>query len=178
MTDEPIKLTWKMIVIGQERVGKTSVIHRFVHESFKERYSETVGTDLFQTSLQLEDNVLIDLMIWDLGGQDYWRRLRSNFYQQSRGGFLVFDVNEPSSFTALAEWHKEATDSLNHPIPFIALGNKSDLENRISQEMLDEFKATYNFPIYLTSAKTGENVSQAFHELCKLMYQSYKEKNT
>jgi small GTP-binding protein len=166
---------WKIVVLGDQGVGKTSLISRFVNNSFKERYSETVGTDLFQKVITIDQDNMMNLMIWDLGGQDYWKKIRNKFYQQSRGGFIVYDVTNPETMDNINEWYKEAMESISYDIPFIILANKSDLDSNITDNMFNRFKKTVKFPIVFTSAKMGENVDIAFEKLTRMMIKQFKK---
>lgn len=175
-----VRLLRKMLLLGNEGVGKTSLVNRFVHNSFKKGYSKTIGTEFLRKTLTFEDNdTIIELLVWDLAGDEYWKKLRASFYLQSRGAFLVFDVTTPQSLMDLINWHHEVTTVLDYSIPFIVLANKIDLESNIDAKLLSKFKQKADFDIIYTSAKTSENVNDAFHSLGKLMIQDFLlKKNT
>ena len=167
---------YKITVIGDGSVGKTSLINRFVSNKFQESYQETVGIDMFNHDLVIDEKEIVEisLLIYDLGGQQYWKSLRSSFYQQSRGLILVFDVNNPESFHSLADWYKEAIENIGYTVPTIILGNKSDLEKKVSNKLLNSpFIKNLSPEIYFTSAKTGNMVNKAFKEISTQIYRRY-----
>jgi small GTP-binding protein len=166
MSDDSLK--YKIILAGEGAVGKTTLINRFVTGSFTTDYKATIGVSIFSKSVEFNNN-FVNLQIWDMAGQQLFRKFRKRFYANASGSLLVFDVTVPASLDLLQNWItdiKEVTDD----IPFVLIGNKIDLENlqSIYQEDIDEFVANHSEDIivnYLTSAKTGENVEQAFLDL-------------
>ena len=158
--------TFKLTVVGNGSVGKTSLINRFVNNKFENSYIETVGIDMFETDVILEDESSARLLIYDLGGQQYWSKLRSSFYQRARGCIMVYDVSKPETFTALEEWYKEVRENIGYEVPIVVIGNKTDLENKVSNKQIDELKSKFEFTFLQTSAKTGQMVNQAFETIC------------
>lgn len=161
--------SFKLVIIGDGSVGKTSLIHRVIDNKFQDSYNETIGIDLFNHTLNVEFNgepYEISLLIYDLGGQDYWKRLRADFYHRSKGIVLVYDVSVPKSFANLESWYNEAIENIGHPVPCIILGNKSDLENKVTNDVFSSIRAKLKFEHYLVSAKTGESVIEAFRKIC------------
>ena len=166
MSDDNFK--YKVILAGEGAVGKTTLINRFVTGSFNTDYKATIGVAIFSKLLQFNDNI-ISLQIWDLAGQQLFRKFRTRFFANAKGALLVFDLTVPSTLDRLDNWIediKEVTDK----IPFILIGNKVDLTElqSITQEDISNFLANHVDDItihYLTSALTGENVEQAFLDL-------------
>lgn len=168
------EFNWKLCIIGDVGAGKTSLINRFVSGKFQTSYQETIGIDMFTHDIQLNQGVEISLLIYDLGGQDYWKNLRSSFYQQSRGLILVCDVTRPESVKNLHSWYVEAIENIGYSIPTIILANKSDLEKRTTnQDFQTPFFTEHSFPIYFTSAKTGDKVIQAFTDISSSLYEKF-----
>lgn len=166
MTD----FSYKIVIIGDGSVGKTSLIHRVIDKKFQDSYNETIGIDLFNHTFNLDLNGKsheISLLIYDLGGQDYWKNLRADFYHRSKGVVLVYDVSVSKSFTNLESWYNEAIENIGHPVPCIILGNKFDLENNVPKDLFDSVKEKLPFDHYFVSAKTGESVIEAFEKICK-----------
>lgn len=163
--------TWKICVIGSGSVGKTSLIHRCIDNKFQDSYNETIGIDLFSHSFNNIDyqgqQYDVSLLIYDLGGQDYWKKLRADFYHRSKGVVFVYDVSRPETFEALDSWYTEAIENIGHDVPCIILGNKHDLENKIPKELFKSVTTKFNFKHYYVSAKTGESVIDAFKQISK-----------
>ncbi|MFX0205893.1 MAG: Rab family GTPase [Candidatus Hodarchaeota archaeon] len=157
----------KVVMLGDAAVGKTSLVQRFVRESFGGRYKRTMGLDLSIKEVILPQ-ATVKIQLWDMGGQISFKPLRLRFYGGARGAMLVYDATRPSTFHNLQIWLQELEANVPTQIPFIILGNKSDLGELcvVSEEdeifWASESKALAN---YRTSAKTGENVEKAFHNL-------------
>ncbi|MFX0117005.1 MAG: Rab family GTPase [Candidatus Hodarchaeota archaeon] len=162
----------KIILLGDGAVGKTSLISRFVEGRFEGSYKATLGVDLFHKTIKLA-NGSVTLNIWDIAGQKSFASVRSSFYQGAMGALLVFDLTRLSSFENIPMWIDDLQDSGMHKAPVILLGNKKDLKDFrvIPKESVSEFIASSGkLADYLeTSAKTGENVEEAFQLLAKLI---------
>lgn len=170
----------KVILLGDGAVGKTSIRQRYLGKGFSSEYLMTIGADFSFSSIKIDD-ISLNCQIWDLAGQPRFAGVRRAYYSGCVGGILVFDRTYPETLDNSMLWLKELwKDSGHGPIPFILLGNKSDLihENNlqlddkakswvddISEETLsaEGFKATY----LKTSAKSGQNVNKAFELLAK-----------
>lgn len=178
------KFSWKICIIGNEKIGKTSLLNRFVNNKFQDSYQETVGIDMFNHDVVINyknnTKIEISLLIYDFGGQKYWKSIRSSFYQKTRGIILVYDVENIESFEALESWHYEALEQIGNAVPFILIGNKSDLKNKIGKDLLNAFLTKYKLKHFETSAKTGEMVLTAFQQICEEIYENFnsEEKNS
>ena len=170
-----INYSWKICIIGDGSVGKTSLIHRCIDNKFQDSYNETIGIDLFNHTLTIDfqnQTHEVSLLIYDLGGQDYWKKLRTDFYNRSKGLALVYDVSRPETFESLNNWYDEAIENIGHEVPCIILGNKIDLTNNISKELFESTMSKFKFKHYYVSAKTGESVIDAFKEVSKAILAS------
>ena len=180
----------KICLLGDGKVGKTSLINRYLDKGFSSDYLPTLGSDFSAKEIRLEsDHGPIDFrfQIWDLAGQPSFGQIRRVYYKGSIGALLVFDLTSPKSLTNLVHWVKEFSDNsgvLNHTL--IILANKSDLktqiavttneiEDYIQTNLQDANDSSLHQIHYLeTSAKTGENVDEAFeylgHSIVKKLY--------
>lgn len=168
---KPIKL--KVCLLGPGAVGKTSLIRRYVSDEFSDRYISTLGTKVTkkEITMQLPTNGGtrdVNLMIWDIMGQQSFRQLLQQSYFFGAHGILgVCDVTRKESLNDLYGWIKSAFGVTNQ-VPAVILGNKSDLEGQqeIHLEEISDFASNYdNATALLSSAKTGLNVEQAFNIL-------------
>ncbi len=181
----------KIVLIGDFRVGKTSIRRRFLGEHFRSNYLPTVGADFSYCEVSFDDKKL-KLLIWDLAGENRFSKVIPIYYKGAYGSIVVFDLTNRDSFLNLANWISEflTYSKVKNP-PFIIIGNKHDLivegleEQAVSDEEVEEFinslKETSlpgykEIPYIKTSAKTGENVQEAFIKLSKLIIEHFFDK--
>jgi len=159
------KYTTKLILTGDYSVGKTSLIIRFVKNLFKETYQSTVGVEISQKDLEIEKDVSIRFVIWDIGGQiTQMAPYRKRFFEGATTAFIVIDRTRIESLKNVDLWYNEIIKFVGKDINIILVGNKSDLLNQvvITEEEIKHVSDKYNFNYILSSAKTGENVNEAF----------------
>uniref|UniRef100_A0A3P9AX19 Ras-related protein Rab n=1 Tax=Maylandia zebra TaxID=106582 RepID=A0A3P9AX19_9CICH len=159
------ELLFKVLVIGDLGVGKTSIIKRYVHQIFSQHYRATIGVDFALKVLQWDSNTVIRLQLWDIAGQERYGNMTRVYYREAVGALVVFDVTRASTFDAVLKW-KDDLDSkvtLNHgrPVPAVLLANKSD--QLVSQQpQLDIFCRENGFVGWFeTSAKENTNIEEA-----------------
>lgn len=158
----------KIVLLGHVNVGKTSLVKRFVHDFFPEKYISTIGVTVERKVVQIEDTS-ITLIIWDIEGHANTENVPEAFLIGTQGIIYVFDLARRETCSNL----KEQLDFLRSILPFVPikiLGNKMDLvaENELNQFQL-EFSEKYGVNFYPTSAKTGINVEIVFNSLAKLL---------
>ncbi|MFX1377014.1 MAG: Rab family GTPase [Promethearchaeota archaeon] len=161
---------FKLIIIGDQEVGKTSLVRRFVEDKFSTDYRATIGFNVLSRSIELYENK-VEYSIWDIGGQDYFKRLRNMYYLGAQTAFIVFDLSNRKTFDNVKKWYNELIRFIEgREIPIIIIGNKSDLrEERIVTyqegiDLLNELIKKSKIKIFYdeTSALSGENVENAF----------------
>lgn len=168
---KPLKL--KLCLVGESAVGKTCLIRRFVFDQFDDKYIGTLGTKISKKPMKVnnpKDNEEkdVNLMVWDIMGQQGFRQLLQEAYFFGAQGIIgVCDVTRKNTLSELQSW-MDAVYSVTREIPIVFLGNKSDLNE--SQEVdikdINDFASRYEkTEVYLSSAKTGHNVEQAFKTL-------------
>ncbi|MHA1144365.1 MAG: GTP-binding protein [Candidatus Helarchaeota archaeon] len=169
---EPQKFHFKMVILGDGAVGKTSLIRRFIEKTFKEDYKSTIGVGILTKQYQLSDAVSVTLNLWDLAGQKMFLKVRQKYLGGAQCGCLVYDVTRRDTFENIDSWVSEIEDIRKSTKNFalILVGNKIDLPNRVVT--IEEGKAkaeALNIPYIETSAKSGENVDKTFGSLCYLL---------
>ncbi len=156
----------KVVILGHFGVGKTSLIRRFVSDQFSDQYRVTIGVHISKKVVHLTDEDSVSLILWDLEGTDRLDQIREAYLLGTHGVIFVFDINRPSTFQNLKE-DLEIVKSKIHDRPTVVIGNKKDLvpEEEVSS-LLEEHHIPYD---YLTSAKTGETVEEAFLHLASIL---------
>jgi small GTP-binding protein len=156
----------KICLLGEANVGKTSLVHRFIENKFRQSYKATLGVNLMKKELNLDNYGLISVQIWDLGGQESFKSLRKLYLEGANGALLVYDVTNPKTFNKLDEW-MESWKNARGERSIVLIGNKSDLKDQMSVSESDgkSFAENHNMKFEITSAKTGDSVEEAFKEL-------------
>ena len=167
----------KVSLVGEQGVGKTSLIHRFVSGAFDESYIRTLGAVVSKKTVALgvlPRPIHVDMMISDIMGKRTFLDLFADAYFQGTQGVLaVFDVTRKSTLSALGTWIAKMRDTVG-PLPVYVLGNKIDLRGLSEATEADaaEILRPFGCPILYTSAKTGENVEEAFRGLAEAIVAS------
>lgn len=162
----------KVIILGDSSVGKTSLMNQYVSKRFSNQYKATIGADFCTKEVVVDDRV-VTMQIWDTAGQERFQSLGVAFYRGADCCVLVYDVTAPNSFKNLDSWRDEfliqASPRDPEHFPFVALGNKVDLDNRqVSTRRAQQWCQSKNdMPYYETSAKEGLNVELAFQTIAK-----------
>jgi len=169
---------FKICLVGEEGVGKTSLIHRFVSGAFDESYIRTLGAVVSKKTVSLGAvngrPVQVDMMILDIMGKRTFLQLfKEAYFHGAKGVLAVFDMTRAQSLRDLTKWIDGVRDSVG-PVPVYALGNKTDLTPRreVNPEDASSVLRSYECPVLYTSAKTGDNVEQAFQGLAKTIVES------
>jgi len=169
---------FKIIVIGPGGVGKSSLIRRFVENEFSFNYKFTIGVEINSKTIEYEKGLLAKLTIWDIGGQDRFKMIRRNFYEGTHGAIVVFDLSRAQTFPKMKDWITDMNNLLEKNVPFVILGNKSDLVPKIGETVNGnepkKFAEEADSRYIETSAKSGVNVEVAFAELTKEILNSFK----
>ena len=163
---------FKIILVGDYGVGKSTSIHRFVENKFKANYVPTLGVQVTKKFIEINGNN-IDLMIWDLAGQDRYAMVRQRFYTGTQGILMLYDVTRMSSLKNIKKWHIEVS-KFTEQIPIILIGNKIDLieKKEVKTDDVNRFLEENSINVNLkikTSAKDGLNIDKAFHFLVKML---------
>ncbi|MFX0026433.1 MAG: GTP-binding protein [Candidatus Hermodarchaeota archaeon] len=158
------QFTAKLILTGDFKVGKTSLIRRFVENSFKEDYISTIGVEITKKTIIMDENTKLNFVLWDIGGQiGQIRPYRQRFYDGANAAFIVVDRTR-DNLDSIKTWLDDIKDSVPSNIPIVIVGNKSDLNEEIiiTEEQIKVIAKQLDLHFIVTSAKTGENVNEAF----------------
>ena len=173
------EINFKIIVVGDSGVGKTSITSKAIKGIFEEKYSPTIGFEFFTYITKIEDKN-IKLQIWDTCGQEVYKALISSFYRNSVLAILVYSIDTLESFTSLNVWINEIKSQSSPDIKIVLIGNKIDLEDegkrKITKENGEKFCNENQLSFFLeTSAKNGINTEKLFNEVARILYERHKE---
>lgn len=132
MTFSPFgsEIVFKVVTVGETKVGKTSILLRLTEEKFNDKCSPTIGID-FKTKVSIINNVPVRINIWDTAGQEKYRHLTAQYFKRANGILLVYDVNCSDSFSKVPLWLEQIKTYINFKqVSIILLGNKIDINNR------------------------------------------------
>lgn len=156
----------KVVVLGHFGVGKTSLIRRFVTDTFSDNYKVTIGVHITKKVVEIAVDSTISLILWDLEGTDDIQSIRQSYLLGTHGAVFVFDISRPSTFQHLNEDLKLVAEKMPE-VPLMVVGNKSDLvEDAELKNLLQAQELTVDF---LTSAKTGSAVNELFLKLATIL---------
>ncbi|XP_018327668.1 ras-related protein Rab-39B [Agrilus planipennis] len=174
---EPIfDYQFRLILIGDSTVGKSSLLKYFTDGKFAEVSDPTVGVDFFARLIEVGDGTRIKLQLWDTAGQERFRSITKSYYRNSVGALLIYDICNRASFEHIPVWMSEAKRHIEPHRPVFALvGCKLDLVNNggrreVSKEEAKSFADQYDTVHVETSAKNGINVEEAFRSVTQEVY--------
>ena len=155
---------YKLIFLGDQGTGKSSILNRFVEDKFDSNYQATIGLDFQSKNIQI-DNQDIHLLLYDTAGQEKFRSLIPMYTREANIIILVYDITRKDSFLHIPSWINELTNVKIEDIIFVLVGNKIDLNNErnVSFEEGKKYAEDNNFIFEEVSAKTGENFPELFY---------------
>ena len=160
-----IHISYKLVILGEVAVGKSSIAQRFVNGKFTNLHNPTVGALFLTKKIQVNDKC-IKYDIWDTAGQERYHSLTPMYYKNARAAVVVFDVTSSSSFERAQKWMTELFEKATPGIVIALCGNKIDLENRqVSKEEAEEYANKVGCLYMEVSAKTNENIDELFNQI-------------
>ena len=172
MSDQDFVYQFRLILLGDSTVGKSSILRQFKEGTHFPDISLTVGVD-FHAKLVRVGGRPVKLQLWDTAGQDRFRAIVRAYYRNAVGGLLVFDICNRESFANVGIWLEDALRNAEpHKPVFILVGNKTDQAKyrEVTKEDALLFASQHGMDYYETSAKNGSNVEEVFHKLAKRIY--------
>jgi small GTP-binding protein len=167
----------KIIILGESSVGKTSIIGRYIDNSFHDLYTCTIQAEKRSKVINEDENTSLRLNIWDTAGQEKFKSITRQYYRDAHGAIIVFDLTSRKSFDEVKNWIKELKSYGSEEAVIIILGNKSDLSNERAVPE-DDIRKELNEEYFYSdvSAKTGNNIILAFDNLKKSIMDNLKMK--
>uniref|UniRef100_A0A061QY19 Ras-related protein Rab-6A n=1 Tax=Tetraselmis sp. GSL018 TaxID=582737 RepID=A0A061QY19_9CHLO len=157
---------YKLVFLGDQSVGKTSIITRFMYDKFDNTYQATIGIDFLSKTMYLEDRT-VRLQLWDTAGQERFRSLIPSYIRDSSVAVIVYDVSNRTSFLNTARWIEEVRTERGSDVIVVLVGNKTDLvdKRQVSIEEGDAKAREFNVMFIETSAKAGFNIKALFRKI-------------
>jgi Ras-related protein Rab-6A len=161
---------FKLIFLGDQSVGKTSIINRFIFDTFDGKDHPTVGIDFISKTLY-HDEKSVKLQLWDTAGQERFRSLIPNYIRDSAVALIVFDITNEITYNNLTKWIQDVRSERGHDIVLVIVGNKIDLEKKrvIQKEVAEEFAREHDTLYMEVSAKLGENINSLFQTIASVL---------
>jgi len=162
---------FKIILIGDSGVGKTSILAQFVGEEVVRSHISTIGIDFKMKCLSF-DGKQVKVQIWDTAGQERYETITTQYYRRAQGIILAYDITRKESFNNIRKWLRYVEEFAEHDVKLTLIGNKVDLSDQrsVSIAEAEELAKDFNIPWFETSAYTGEHVNDAFVTITKQIY--------
>ncbi|XP_033321238.1 RAS oncogene family member Rab6 isoform X2 [Megalopta genalis] len=157
---------FKLVFLGEQSVGKTSLITRFMYDSFDNTYQATIGIDFLSKTMYLEDRT-VRLQLWDTAGQERFRSLIPSYIRDSTVAVVVYDITNANSFHQTSKWIDDVRAERGSDVIIMLVGNKTDLSEKrqVPTEEGERKAKELNVMFTETSAKAGYNVKQLFRRV-------------
>lgn len=184
MEENKLADKFNIMVIGDEEVGKTTILERYFNRKFNSERKKTIGVEYYlKPYTHSQTNLNYNIKFWDTAGQERFQSVTKNYYQRAHGMIITMAINKRSSFTNLKMWInsiREGTSSTE--IPLIVVCNKCDLEEEreVENSEIEKFCQEENIKTFFTSAKNGKNIDESFDSIINLVVKknaSKKEEN-
>jgi len=161
---------YKLVFLGDQSVGKTSIITRFMYDTFDSTYQATIGIDFLSKTMYLEDRT-VRLQLWDTAGQERFRSLIPSYIRDSSVAIIVYDITNRSSFLNTVKWIDDVRSERGSDVIMMLVGNKTDLSDK-RQVSIEEGEAKareYDIMFIETSAKAGFNIKPLFRKVASAL---------
>lgn len=163
------KLSLKIIILGDYKTGKTSLVKRFIERLFKKERKSTVGFNVYKKILNVDDKVIMNLAIWDTGGfSSQISPTKEKIYKFADAAIIVLDTSNQNNLASIKKWYNEIKNCMQNEIPIALAISKNDIdleESMTNLKDIENFATNNMLDIFMVSAKTGENIDDLFFEL-------------
>jgi Ras-related protein Rab-8A len=158
--------TFKVVFVGDAATGKTSLILKNADSAFREDYIPTICANISAKNYEF-DGSSVKLLMWDIAGQEGFKKVRDQYYAGAAGAFIVYDVSRIKTFQTVRSWFEDLRKFISNSFQLTLLGNKLDLPREVKRDDGEKLAKEVGADFVETSAKTGENVKTAFASMAK-----------
>ena len=169
--EENYEVMFKVVLIGDMKVGKTNIVSRYIKNEFNKDSMSTIGVEFGSKELVIEGHN-VKVQIWDTAGQEKYKSITNAYYKGAKGAFVVYDITNKNSFDNADNWLNNLRASADKKCSIILIGNKSDLEDKreVSIEQGEEKAKNSEMAFMETSALSGDNIDKAFEMMINEAY--------
>lgn len=173
-------MVFKVVIIGDQHVGKTNILSRYIKGKFIENTRSTVGVEFGCTKMMI-NKYAIKVQIWDTAGQERYKSVTSSYYKGAKGALIVYDITLRSSFDNVVKWLKDLKYASDPNIVIMLIGNKCDLASEREVSIDEGYQLAYDYSKRLnldfafleTSAKTNQNIDNAFSQMMIQVFNNF-----
>ena len=152
---------FKIIMIGDSSVGKTTLMRRYIEGIYNQKTLSTIGIELFKKEVSIQNKNYV-MKIWDTCGQEKFRAISKNYYNNADGIMLLFDISSHDTFEHLSGWIESINQNISKDTPFIIVANKCDLDHLVTDQEIEEYSTKNKVKVFKTSSKDNINVEEPF----------------
>ncbi|KAH3675826.1 hypothetical protein WICMUC_002472 [Wickerhamomyces mucosus] len=166
---QPRLVQFKLVLLGESAVGKSSIVHRFVKDSFDDYRESTIGAAFLTQTIELNPEITIKFEIWDTAGQERYKSLAPMYYRNSNAAVVVYDITQESSLERAKIWIKELQRQASQDIVIALVGNKADLEEerQVDNEHAKLLAEEEGLLFFEVSAKSGDGIKTIFQNIAE-----------
>ena len=171
---------YKIITLGDSTVGKSSLILKFIDNTFSYDYLATMGIDYKHKIIELKNGKQVNLRIFDTAGQERFKSISLNFIKNANGILLLYDITKKQTFNSINKWIQSIKEDANEKVSIVLVGNKCDLEEKreVETKQGEDKAKLYEIPFLETSCKDGTNINEVFEILTEEILKRKGNHNT
>ena len=167
--------SFKIVLLGDNSVGKTCFIKRYIDNTFLDVHLSTIGLDYKHHYVTLKNGKKVKTQIWDTAGQERFRTVSTSYFKGAHGIMLIYDVTDKNTFANITKWISQIREEVSNKVCIILVANKIDIEEReVSEEDGINLAKEFNLKLFEASAKDNINVAEAYQELMEDIYQKFE----